>query len=198
MASAKARTKSGAKTTARKQPSAKASSVKKAAAKPAAKAKAATGSRKAGLKKPAAKAKREKRQKPWVVNLRYTDQYDVYVGRANGRYGLRQSKFANPFKGPNSLIEFAEYFLDNEGLQLQALQELRGKTLACWCRPPEGFKGIYMCPAQLLAAYCNDIDFEDIECPGSEMPDLGKVRGWLLSRLLISWAYGQDTSERIR
>ncbi|MBX3279496.1 MAG: hypothetical protein KF868_15945, partial [Acidobacteria bacterium] len=53
-------------------------------------------------KSTAKKAPRKKLPKPIVVNVRHTDQYDVYVGRRNPTYGLPQSPFANPFKGPGS------------------------------------------------------------------------------------------------
>ena len=70
-----------------------------------------------------------------VVNLR-TDEYDVYIGRP--------SIFSNPFKiGPDGgremvIEKFKVYFLDkiekDENFR-QAVLQLRGKRLGCFCAP---------------------------------------------------------------
>lgn len=60
------------------------------------------------------------------------DNYDVYIGRP--------SKWGNPFtigKDGNreEVIEkYREYLLNNEEL-MNALPELKGKVLGCWCSP---------------------------------------------------------------
>ena len=67
---------------------------------------------------------------------------DVYIGRAMNRGGwnLKKSKWANPFtvKDCGSVEEavkkYKKYILGNEEL-LSQLEELRGKTLGCWCAP---------------------------------------------------------------
>jgi len=70
-----------------------------------------------------------------VVNLR-NDEYDVYIGRP--------SIFANPFKiGPDGgremvIEKFKVYFLDKiekDGNFRQAVLQLRGKRLGCFCYP---------------------------------------------------------------
>ena len=84
--------------------------------------------------------------KPRVVNVR-RDEYDVYIGRANGRYKLASSKWANPFPieiyGVNnsqyrnrdqSVAAYREWIIQQPDL-MAALPELRGKRLACWCAP---------------------------------------------------------------
>lgn len=66
-----------------------------------------------------------------VVNLQHFP-YDVRIDR--------RSKWGNPFHiGPDGTREevigkYREWILGQDGL-LEALQELRGKRLGCWCAP---------------------------------------------------------------
>lgn len=66
-----------------------------------------------------------------VVNLR-SEEYDVYIGRG--------SKWGNPFKiGRDGTREevirkYEKYLLDNPKL-MEDLSELKGKRLACYCKP---------------------------------------------------------------
>ena len=68
------------------------------------------------------------------------DEYDVYIGRANPRNGLKASVWANPFKiGRDGtrvevIAKYRAYLLTRSDL-LNRLGELRGKRLACWCAP---------------------------------------------------------------
>jgi Domain of unknown function (DUF4326) len=65
----------------------------------------------------------------------------VYSGRANPRYGLRASKWANPFMierdgARDEVIAMYERWLRDERPDLMAaLPELRGNDLVCWCAP---------------------------------------------------------------
>jgi hypothetical protein len=65
----------------------------------------------------------------------------VYIGRANPRYGLRASKWANPYMiecdgARDEVIAMYERWLRDERRDLiEALPELRGKDLVCWCAP---------------------------------------------------------------
>lgn len=82
-----------------------------------------------------------------VVNIKYDqDTYDVYIGRAVPAYGLPASKWGNPFKMPRGY----DIFADPDGILakyeahvrsrpdlMAALPELRGKTMACWCKRPD-------------------------------------------------------------
>lgn len=55
--------------------------------------------------------------------------HDVYIGRP--------SKWGNPFSDgtrAQNIARFEEYLRNNPEL-LSQLEELRGKTLACWCKP---------------------------------------------------------------
>lgn len=78
--------------------------------------------------------------KTWVVNLRHTNEYDVYIGRAVPRRGLKASFWANPFKvekdmsGKEVMIAYRQYVTARPSM-LEKLEELRGKVLACWCKP---------------------------------------------------------------
>lgn len=64
----------------------------------------------------------------------------VYVGRANPARGLAESIFANPYKigrdgTREQVIErYLEHVLGRQELLLR-LHELRGRRLACWCKP---------------------------------------------------------------
>ena len=66
--------------------------------------------------------------------------YDTYIGRANGYAGLPESKWHNPFvlerESDRDMIleKYREYILKRQDL-IDALPELEGKTLACWCAP---------------------------------------------------------------
>src|SRR3990172_10002165 len=67
---------------------------------------------------------------------------DVYIGRrcTMGGWDLPQSKWANPFSikkygGRENVIQkYREYILQRKDL-LDALPELDGKTLGCFCFP---------------------------------------------------------------
>lgn len=75
-----------------------------------------------------------------VINIRSKEPYDVYIGRRNAAWNLPQSKWANPFKlnkgepRGSTIDKYRTWLLNNKKL-LAGLEELRGKTLACWCRP---------------------------------------------------------------
>jgi len=73
-----------------------------------------------------------------VVNVKFSKEYDVYIGRANRTYGLPQSKWHNPFVASKHdalgecLQKYADHILGNAEL-MASLPELDGKTTACWC-----------------------------------------------------------------
>ena len=74
-----------------------------------------------------------------VVNVR-RDEYDIYIGRGNRRYGLARSIWANPFHiGPDGnrqrvIDHYRAYLLRTPEL-LARLPELKGQRLGCWCAP---------------------------------------------------------------
>lgn len=77
-----------------------------------------------------------------VVNCK-TDKYDVYIGRP--------SKWGNPFthiktkatlakylvkSRQESIDKYKEWITEGDGMYLlDDLNELKGKTLGCWCKP---------------------------------------------------------------
>ena len=66
-----------------------------------------------------------------VVN-KYRDSYDVYIGR--------NSKWGNPFKigidgTREDVIEQYRDWIQTQPHLLNSLEELRGKTLGCFCSP---------------------------------------------------------------
>jgi hypothetical protein len=66
-----------------------------------------------------------------VVNLRQ-EPCDVYIGRPG--------KWGNPFKissarNREEVIRLFEVYLNSHPTLKKDLQELRGKTLGCWCYP---------------------------------------------------------------
>lgn len=76
-----------------------------------------------------------------VLNLAKEPLSDaVYVGRASPRRGLAESLFANPYRvdvdGTREQViqKYLKHVLSRQELLLR-LPELRGRQLACWCKP---------------------------------------------------------------
>ena len=85
-----------------------------------------------------------------LVNQRNTDEYDVDIGRANGgkNYMLNTDVgddgwLGNPYTTSDgysreeAVEKYREAFHDRleDDEFRDAVEELRGKTLACWCTP---------------------------------------------------------------
>ena len=69
--------------------------------------------------------------KTLVVN-KYQENYDVYIGRG--------SKWGNPFRigedgTREDVIEQYREWIQTQSNLLNSLEELRGKTLGCFCKP---------------------------------------------------------------
>jgi hypothetical protein len=100
----------------------------------------------------------------WQSSLDY-----VYVGRPGK--GM-ESQFGNPFKiGPDGdrnevLRKYGEH-LDRQMAEdeefAKSVRDLAGRTLICFCRPLEGFKGRLMCHAQILASKATGLPAESFE-----------------------------------
>ncbi len=75
------------------------------------------------------------------------DKYDVYIGRP--------SKWGNPFtigKDGNReevIAKYREWIMERPEL-LDSLDELKDKTLACWCSPQA-------CHGDVLAELCKNV-----------------------------------------
>jgi hypothetical protein len=68
------------------------------------------------------------------------EKYDVYIGRANPRSGLKASIWANPFViGKDGTREevMAKYraWLPTQADLIARLPDLNSKVLGCWCAP---------------------------------------------------------------
>ena len=87
---------------------------------------------------------------PQVLNIRHLPGFKerrpiippgaVYIGRTNSRYGLFASKWANPFrpKRPTDhepVVAAYEKWLQSQQHLIDALPELAGCDLVCWCAP---------------------------------------------------------------
>jgi hypothetical protein len=87
---------------------------------------------------------------PRVLNIRHLPGFNerrpvlppgaVYIGRANARYQLPASKWANPFDfkreaDREAVIASFERWLRQQPRLMSALHELRGRDLVCWCAP---------------------------------------------------------------
>jgi hypothetical protein len=85
-----------------------------------------------------------------VLNIRHLPGFNerrpvlqpgaVYIGRANARYRLPASKWANPFglkqeADREAVIAAFERWLRQQPHLMNALHELRGCDLVCWCAP---------------------------------------------------------------
>ena len=83
-----------------------------------------------------------------VVHVNDPDGYDVYIGRGVPRRGLKPSKWANPYGVPphgreQSIRLYREHITRKIQQDYLAydLSELRGKRLACWCKPDHACHG---------------------------------------------------------
>lgn len=102
------------------------------------------------------------------------DPSHIYIGRNMTFYvpGANKSKWHNPFKvakpgktykntsGLNkrytldeSLVMYKEYVLNNKEL-MDSIEELRGKTLGCWCKPNR-------CHGDVLVEILDELDKTD-------------------------------------
>lgn len=95
------------------------------------------------------------------------DPNHVYIGRNMSFYvdGAFQSKWANPFKvkKPNKVYKKGKYYSLEESIVkyeahirnsphlMDALPELKGKTLGCWCKPNQ-------CHGDILIKLVNELD----------------------------------------
>lgn len=75
-----------------------------------------------------------------VIHVKQARTAYLYIGRENGRYRLKRSKWHNPFKlgvdgdRDECLAKYRAYVLGKPEL-MAALHELDGQILGCWCAP---------------------------------------------------------------
>ncbi len=131
--------------------------------------------------------------RPRVVNLHRDELGDAaYVGRANRRRGLAGSDFGNPFvvdvDGTREEVvdRYRSWLLDEPAL-LDRLHELRGRRLACWCKPAA-------CHGDVLAELVDaDELLDELEAAGIRV----EARGDRL-RLLPASAVSEAIVDRVR
>jgi hypothetical protein len=87
----------------------------------------------------------------------------VYIGRAMPRYGLRGSKWQNPYNIPrdgdrDQVVDMYERWMMQLPELLTALPELRGKDLVCWCAPER-------CHGEVLLRLANAAETSDFSEP---------------------------------
>lgn len=90
-----------------------------------------------------------------VVNIKQTQEYDAYIGRAgHGQDGY----FGNPFRlGKDetrgaTLERYKEYFYNriaNDPAFKARIQFLKGRRLGCFCKP-------HACHGDIIAEYLNN------------------------------------------
>lgn len=89
----------------------------------------------------------------------------VYIGRRSARRGLAGSDFANPYRIGHDgtrehVIEQYRRWLSKQPELLRRLQELRGRRLACYCKP-------LACHGDVLAEFVDaDELLEDLASDG--------------------------------
>jgi hypothetical protein len=109
---------------------------------------------------------RERTVKTEVIHWRDRAQYPperlVYIGRAMRFQGLKASPWANPFKleegvPREEIMERYRAYLEARPELLERLPELKGKVLACWCKPD------LACHGDILASLADAADEPDLD-----------------------------------
>ncbi|GAG96278.1 unnamed protein product [marine sediment metagenome] len=88
------------------------------------------------------------------------EPYDIYIGRP--------SKWKNPFiigedGTREEVIEKYRKWIVNQPFLMNSLHELKGKTLGCWCKPTEGFRGRLLCHGQILVSLIENVEACEVE-----------------------------------
>ena len=88
---------------------------------------------------------------PRVVHCK-KEEFDVYVGRGSkwgNPYSHKEGTLAEHVVGSRreAIEKFEEHLLSNQDL-MSSLEELKGKTLGCWCKPKS-------CHGDILLRYAN-------------------------------------------
>jgi hypothetical protein len=84
------------------------------------------------------------------------EEQRIYIGRAVPRRGFKASKWANPFVigrdgTREEVVKKYQDYLEQHPELVYHLEELRDKTLGCWC-------GIELCHGDVLVALLGKID----------------------------------------
>ncbi len=109
-----------------------------------------------------------------VINIKHNPNWKeegvVYIGR--GSTYREGSIYGNPFRitkqlsRNESIAKYRIYLKDklkNDHGYEKILRQLKDKTLGCFCRPKVGFQGKLLCHGQIIAAYLDGVEPEDVE-----------------------------------
>jgi len=94
----------------------------------------------------------------WVINIDSGEPYDIYIGRSSQKWGNPYSHLPNsaapyPVETREDAIRAFEYDLrNNPDMIAEVKKELKGKILACHCRPA------LSCHGDILARIANEED----------------------------------------
>merc|ERR1719461_1286257 len=101
--------------------------------------------------------------KSFVRNVTKTKEFDVYVGRKNRRFKSEfDYKFGNPFPITKKMDRKAvckahkDWLLKNDALLREVRQNLKGKTLGCFCAPKQ-------CHGDFLAEVANSDQYSYLD-----------------------------------
>ncbi len=112
-----------------------------------------------------------------VINVRSLDgqrwpEDAVYIGRAS-KGGRAETRRSSPYANPYAIVvgrqtreeavrKYGEWLKGKPELVERARAELKGKTLVCWCRPPQGFQGKVLCHGQIVAGVVDGVRPEEV------------------------------------
>ena len=112
------------------------------------------------------------KHKTYVVHCKKAP-FDVYIGREYE--GIPASKWGNPFVigkdgTRDEVISKYEEWIKGQPALMDALPELRGKTLGCWCAPTN------RCHGDVLAKLVDELPFEE-SAPVEKEDEVNVVSG---------------------
>src|SRR5512135_818221 len=91
------------------------------------------------------------------------EPYDVYIGDAVPKVDLPRSKWRNPYLvspagpfTPKESLRLYEMHIRDSPTLMQAVGELRGKVLGCWCKTPD--KPDALCHGDILIKIVNELE----------------------------------------
>lgn len=83
---------------------------------------------------------------------------DVYIGRklTMGGWDMKESEWANPFKGPRAVYEYYKWIHEDDQKELRekGKRKLKNKVLGCWCM---GKKDKFSCHGEVWIYICDGV-----------------------------------------
>lgn len=85
-------------------------------------------------------------------------EYDIYIGRkiTSKFWDLKESEWANPFKGPRAVYEYYKWIHQDEQKELREMgkKKLKNCILSCWCL---GKKDHFSCHGEVWIYICDGV-----------------------------------------